>query len=414
MASHMMRPMTRDVTAVEDDASAMGFGEFVALMALMMSLVALSIDAMLPALPMIGADLEVASPNDSQLIIAILFLGLAIGQMLYGPLSDSTGRKPAVLLGLALFGAGCLLSILASDLTVMLVGRLLQGLGLAAPRVVSLALIRDQYAGSAMARVMSFVMAVFIFVPMIAPALGQAILWVAPWRAIFVTFLALALVTCSWFMLRQRETLSVDRRVPFSLARIVRAVWEVCSRRDALGHTVTAGLVSGAFIGYLISSQQILQQLYAQGDRFPLLFALLASCVGGASFLNGRWVLHFSMLFLSRAAAVAMSLLSVAFLGVIQPLADRPPLWMLMGFLMSILFCVGVLFGNLNALAMEPLGHIAGVGAAVVGSLTTFLSLPIGTLIGQSYDGTVQPLVAGFAACSLLSLAVLFWVGTES
>lgn len=386
------------------------FAEFVSLTALMMALVALSIDAMLPALSSIGADLGVESPNDNQLIVSILFLGLAVGQMIYGPLSDSRGRKPAVLLGFGLFGAGCLLSIVADGLPTMLAGRFIQGFGLAGPRVVSVALIRDQYAGDAMARVMSFVMAVFIFVPMIAPALGQMILWLAPWRAIFVSFLGLSLLICLWFMLRQPETLPQDRRIPFSMERIAGALKEICTSRVALGYTITAGFISSAFLGYLVSSQQILQQQYAQGDRFPLFFAALALCVGVASFLNGKLVLRYGMLPLTWAAVIVMCVLSAGFFTLFGILAGHPPLWLLMLFLMGTLFCIGILFGNLNALAMEPLGHIAGIGAAVVGSLTTFLSIPIGTWIGQQYDGTVLPLMAGFLACSLASAGTIFWV----
>ena len=215
-------------------------------------------------------------------------------------------------------------------------------------------------------------------------------------------------------MLRQRERC---RSIVALLSRSGvswGAIREICSSRVALGYTVTAGLISSAFLGYLTSSQQILQQLYAQGDRFPLFFALLALSVGVALFLNGKWVLRYGMFSLSRAAAILLCVLSIAFFGLLQTLAGRPSLWLLMGFLMSALFCIGVLFGNLNALAMEPLGHIAGIGAAVVGSLTTFISIPLGTWIGQSYDGTVLPLVAGFAGCAVLSLGVLSWAGAES
>ncbi|MEM6796864.1 MAG: multidrug effflux MFS transporter [Acidobacteriota bacterium] len=387
------------------------FREFVALMALMMSLVALAIDVMLPALARIGQDLGVSAQNDNQLILSVLFLGLALGQMVYGPLSDSRGRKPAVLAGFALFALGCLLSILASDLSTMLVGRFLQGLGLAGPRVVSVALIRDQYEGPGMARVMSFVVAVFIFVPMIAPALGQLILEVAPWRAIFVCLLALGSLICLWFMVRQPETLAAADRVPFSLGRTAAAVREIASIRASLGYTLTAGLVSGAFLGYLTSSQQILQQLYAQGDRFPLLFAALALCVGAASFLNGRLVLRFRMQALAKFATTALCLLSLLGLALFAAQGGKPPLGLLMAYLAVALFCVGILFGNLNALAMEPLGHIAGLGAAVVGSLTTLLSIPVGTWIGRGFNDTVLPMLLGFALCAALARGVLQWTG---
>ena len=388
--------------------SGLPFGEFVTLMALMMALVALSIDAMLPALPAMGADLGVAAANDNQLIISILFLGLAFGQMLYGPLSDSVGRKPAVYLGLALFVIGCLLSIMAVDLRWMLVGRFLQGLGLAGPRVVSVALIRDQYEGRAMARVMSFVYAVFIFVPIVAPALGQAILWVAEWRAIFVTFLVLTVLIWIWFAMRQGETLSAEARVPFTTRRIVGAVREICGHRAAFGYTVTAGLVSSAFLGYLSTAQQIFQQQYGLGDRFPLVFAALALAVGSASFFNGKVVMRFGMQLMSTWSLRVLTGLSILFSLGTYALGGLS-FWWLMLYLAISLFCIGILFGNLNALAMEPLGHIVGIGAAVVGSLVTFISVPFGVLIGRSYDGTALPLLVGFAVCALLSMLTMRW-----
>jgi DHA1 family bicyclomycin/chloramphenicol resistance-like MFS transporter len=195
--------------------------EFVALMALMTSLVALSTDAMLPALPLIGGDLGVRNPNNNQLVLSVFFLGVTVGQMLFGPLSDSAGRKPAIYAGLVLFMLGCLLSIIATDFPTMLAGRVLQGIGVAGPRTVTVALIRDQYEGPAMARIMSFVMTVFILVPVAAPMLGQGLLFVADWRAIFVLFLALAVLALGWFALRQPETLPAERRNALSLGLAV-------------------------------------------------------------------------------------------------------------------------------------------------------------------------------------------------
>ena len=387
---------------------ALPFGEFVALMAFMTALVALSIDAMLPALPEIGTALGVEHANDAQLIVSVLFLGLAVGQMLYGPLSDSTGRKPAVYLGLGLFIVGCAVSMVASDLTVMLGGRFVQGLGLAGPRVVSVALIRDQFEGRSMARVMSFVMSVFIFVPTIAPALGQVILWLAPWRAIFATFLALGLGIAFWFGLRQPETLAPEARRPFSMGGALRAIREILGHRVAFGYTMAAGMVSAAFLGYLSSAQQIFQQLYGQGDLFPAYFGALALFIGGASFLNARWVMGLGMSYLSGRAVVVLTVWSALFYGLGTALGGQMPLWLFVVYQAGTLFCVGILFGNLNAQAMEPLGHIVGIGAAVVGSLVTFVSVPFGVWIGHAYDGTVLPLIAGFALCGAAAWAFMF------
>ena len=388
---------------------ALTFAEFVALMAMMMALVALSTDAMLPALRTIGEDLAVERENSVQLIVSFLFLGLAVGQIAYGPVSDSVGRKPAIYAGYALFIAGCLLSIFATNFSVMLAGRLLQGVGVAGPRSITLALVRDQYEGRAMARVMSFVMMVFILVPVIAPTFGQAILLIASWRAIFGALLALALLTVIWFALRQPETLTAKRRIPFSIRRIWKAIVEIFNHRIAFGYTLAAGLVTGAFMGYLNSAQQIFQEQYGLGTKFPLYFAVIALALGGASFTNGRLVMRYGMRMLSTWSVLALVTLSIAFSLFAFIVGGQPSLAFFMVYLMASFFCVGILFGNLNALAMEPLGHIAGVGAAVVGSLSTFIAVPIGTVIGQGYNGTVLPLVGGFAILSLLSMLVMRW-----
>ena len=377
---------------------------------MMTSLVALSIDAMLPALPEIGRDLGVQRDNDNQLIISLLFLGLAGGQLIYGPISDRTGRKPAIYAGYGLFIIGCLLSLLATSFPMMLVGRVIQGIGVAGPRIVTIALVRDQYEGRAMARVMSFVMTVFILVPIIAPAVGQGLLLVAHWRAIFGLYLGLALMTGLWFALRQPETLSPDRRIPFSWRRIAAAIREILANRIAFGYTLAAGLVSGAFIGYLNSAQQIFQDQYKLGPQFPLYFAILALSLGSASFLNARLVMRYGMRPLSSRSLLAMAGFSILFGAIAYVLAGHPPLWALMTYFLLTFFCVGILFGNLNALAMEPLGHIAGVGAAVVGALSTLISLLLGTLIGQGYNGTVLPLVGGFMILSIASGIVMRWI----
>lgn len=384
-------------------------GEFVVLMALLISLVALSIDAMLPALSEIGGELGVQRSNDSQLVVSGLLLGLAAGQLIYGPLSDSVGRKPAIYGGLVLFAIGCLLSIASWNFSAMLAGRFLQGLGAAGPRIVTIALVRDQYEGRAMARIMSLVMAVFIIVPAIAPALGQGVLLFAHWRMIFVILLLLALVAFIWFGLRQKETLAASLRRPLSLRGIAKGVLETLAERCALGYTLAAGLIFGAFVGYLNSAQQIFQELFALGEQFPLYFGALALAIGGASYLNARLVMRHGMRPLSWRALQVLSGLSLVYFGVAYVAAGQPPLWTLMVWGISAFFCMGILFGNFNAMAMESMGHIAGVAAAVVGSLTTVISLILGTWIGQIYDGTVLPLVGGFTVLGVGALLVMHW-----
>ncbi len=389
------------------------FLEFVVLVSMMMSLMALSIDAMLPALPQIGSDLNIQNANDRQLIVSTIFLGVAVGQFIFGPLSDKTGRKPAMYIGYSLYICGSLLSAFASTFPMMLFGRLLQGIGISAPRAVLLALVRDLYEGRLMARVMSFVMTVLLLIPMLAPTLGQAILLRAGWRSIFFSFVLIALITILWFALRMPETLSPEKRTRFSLQRIINSTLKIIKIRLAFGYTLSAGLISGAFLGYLNSAQQIFQEHYALGERFPLFFAIIALSIGVASFINARLVLRFGMRFLVWWSLIAILGLSTLTLGITAMTSGQLPLWLVTAYLMSIFFCVGILFGNQNSLAMEPLGNIAGIGAAVVGSFSTLISIPLGTFIGRSYNGTVVPLIIGIALLSGISLAVVNWTETK-
>ena len=389
--------------------------EFVPLIALLMSLVALAIDAMLPALPAIGRDLGAPRPNDVQYVITSLFLGLGIGQMIFGPLSDRIGRKPAIHAGLVLFMIGCVVSFFASTFEAMIAGRVLQGIGVAGPRIVTVALVRDQYEGRLMARLMSFALAVFILVPTVAPALGQGIQWLGGWRAIFGTFFAAGAVAFAWFALRQPETLSPAHRRPFSPRAIARAAVEVLRIRAALGYTLATGFVFAPFVAYLSSAQQIFQEAYRTGALFPLYFGVLALAIGGASLVNGRLVVRHGMRRLSKAAMVSIASISlVAWAGAFA-FDGLPPLWLFMAYLLAVFLCIGLVFGNLNALAMEPLGHIAGVGAAVVASLSTFISVPLGALVGQSFDGTVYAQVGSFAVFGAGTYAAMRWAeGGES
>jgi DHA1 family bicyclomycin/chloramphenicol resistance-like MFS transporter len=388
----------------------MGYGESLVLMALLISIVALSVDTMLPALPEIGADLNVRNANDVQLVISFLFLGLSVGLLFYGPLSDSLGRKPVLFAGIAIYIFGCTLSILSISFSTMLAGRILQGLGSAGPRTVVLAVVRDQYEGRAMARIMSTIMSIFIMIPIFAPSIGQGILLVAGWRAIFAFLLFLALIVLAWFGWRHPETLSPRHRLPFSFKKIAMALVEVCCHRIALAYTIVAGFIMGAFLGYISSAQQVFQDLYGKGLLFPLIFGILGLSVGSALFFNSRIVMHLGMRKLVDRAMAGLAAISSAYIVIVCFYGGRSPFWMLMAFFLVAFFCVGFLFGNLNAIAMRPMGHIAGTASAVVGSLSTFLAVPIAFVIGHLYNDTTLPLVGGFAFLSTASLCILRWV----
>jgi DHA1 family bicyclomycin/chloramphenicol resistance-like MFS transporter len=225
---------------------------------------------------------------------------------------------------------------------------------------------------------------------------------------IFALLLSLALIVLIWFGMRQQETLTPEQRTPFSLRRIALAVGEVCRNRCTLGYTIAAGLVFGAFLGYLNSAQQIFQSQFDVGTRFPLYFAALALSLGCSSIVNARFVMRYGMRLLSWHALRALTIVSAGFFVFAWTMQGNPPLWTLMTWGPIAFFCLGLVFGNFNAMAMEPLGHIAGVGAAVIGSLATMISLLLGLVIGQSYDGTVLPLVGGFAILGLFSVAVMY------
>jgi len=383
--------------------------EFIPLMAAMQALTAMSIDAMLPSLGQIGRDLNVANPNDVQFVITAIFAGMIIGGLVGGPMSDSSGRKAAIYCGLGSYILGSLIALTAVSFPMLLAGRLLQGFGASIPSVVSIALLRDLYVGRAMARVMSFSMSVFILVPIVAPIIGQAVLLMGGWRLIFAMFVAIAALVTLWFGIRQPETLAREKRVPFEAGRLLAATREVLTNRSAMGFSIASGILFGAFLGYLSSSQQIFQETYALGRAFPFYFASLAAAIGLAMFLNGTLVMRLGMRKLTNFALTAIAGLAIICLPLVLATAGKPPLWALMIYLWCTFLCVGFLFGNLNAMSIQSLGHIAGVAAALINSLRFAVGMPLGVLIGRAYDGTVSPLVAGFAVLASIALVITKW-----
>lgn len=396
------------------DLKQLGWVEFAALMAFLISMVAMSIDIMLPVIDVVGKELGAPDANAAQKIVLFLFVGLSFGQLLYGPISDTTGRKPAILSGFVIFIAGTLLAIMAKDFNTMLAGRFLQGLGAAAPRIVTMAIVRDLYSGRAMAQVISIIMGFFVLVPALAPAIGQGIIMVAEWRMIFYVLLSQAVICALWFGLRQPETLRPEFRRTLSLTNLLKGALEVLNTRISFWYTLAAGVIFGAFVGYLVSSPQIFEDLFGITDTFPLYFGSLAIAIGGASIFNARLVVRLGMRRLCISALSLQAILSLVFFAIAFSHDGLLSLPLFMVWAGSSFFMMGFLFGNFNAIAMEPLGHIAGIGSAIVGGGSSFVSLGIGWAIGNAYDGTVIPLIGGFALLGIISIAIMKWADRES
>ena len=383
--------------------------EFIVLVALLNAMVAMSIDTMLPAIGTIAAELGAADPNSRQFIIVIFFAGMTIGTLIYGPWSDSIGRKPAIYAGLVLYAVGAILCILSTSFPMMLIGRFVQGFGAAAPRIVSIAMVRDGSSGAAMAKIMSFVMTVFMLVPILAPSAGQLVLFVASWRMIFVGFLVMGLIAGVWLWLRQPETLPRDRRSSLSPRVMGAAAAEVMRHPVTIGYTLAVGSIFGSFICYLGTSQQIFAEQYDQGEYFAVWFGVFAVAIAIAMLLNAKLVMRYGMRDLSKWALRASILLSALFLLAGVLMQGHPPLWMLGAYLFANFFCSGILFGNYNAIALEPMGRIAGMAAAISGALSSLVAIVTGSIVGQMYDGTVVPLAAGFTVLGLAALALTEW-----
>ncbi len=390
------------------------FLEYVAMVAMVTSIGAMGTDLMLPALDEIGRELGAENANDVHFIVTTFFLGMAGGQLIVGPLSDSFGRKPVIYAGYGVFVIGCLISVATENWYVMLASRALQGLGAAAPRIVVVAMVRDEYQGRAMARVMSMVMAAFIIVPIVAPAMGQGLIYAGGWKATFAGLIVLAIIVSLWFGSRQPETLAVEDRRAFRIREIRKGIIEIVRTRVAFGYTLATGFTFGMFLGYLGSAQQIFQVTFGTGDLFVVYFALSAVSLGTASLLNASLVMRLGMKKLTWWALSGLTGLSLAFWATLPLFEGVPPLPIFLIWQLSTFFCVGIIFGNLNTLALDPLGHIAGLGAAFVGSIATFISLPLAAVIGQRFDGTVVPLVAGFAIYGAIACAIMNWTKRSS
>ncbi|WP_240794010.1 multidrug effflux MFS transporter [Pseudorhodobacter turbinis] len=387
----------------------MGQPEFIAMIAMLSATVAFAIDSMLPALPTIAAELSPQAPNNAQLILTSFLLGMGLGTFIVGPLSDSYGRRPIIILGTLLYCGGAVAAYFAPTLETMLLSRIVQGLGAAGPRVVSLALVRDLYKGREMARVVSFAMMVFSLVPAVAPLVASGIISAFGWRSIFVTFILFSLASMAWLLIRQPETLSAEARRPFRAKPMWAALREVLSYRTILIAIAVQALIIGALFGTLSSAQSIFEITFDRGASFPLWFALVAVCAGSASPTNAMLVQRMGMRYMITRTLVAQIVLSGSMLvltvsGLLPEGLTFPAfvVWMIGVFAMA-----GLTLGNLNALALESVGHIAGMAASVSGAIATIVAVLLAAPLGLAFNGTYLPLVGGVAVMAVVAMGLM-------
>ena len=380
--------------------------EFIVIMAALMSLVSLAIDALLPAMTNIGDTIGITDATNNQLLITMIFLGLGFGQLISGPLSDSFGRKPIIYIGFIVFAFASLICVFSTSLEMMIVGRIAQGIGLSAPRTISIAMIRDRFSGNYMAKVMSFVVAVFILVPVVAPALGKIMLDLYGWKSIFYSQLLFGLAVMLWLWKRQPETLKKENKRDFKLSLLIAGLKEFIKHKNAVIFTFFSGCITGSFMVYLSASQLIFEQQYNLKDEFPFIFAGIAFFIGIATFLNGTFVVRLGMFKLVSIFTIIFTLIPFVYIFLYSG-ETNPSIYVLVTFFGLQFFAIAFLFGNTRALAMEPIGHIAGIGAAINGFVSTIMAVPIAMLIGSFINTTALPLFIGFFVCGVIALLLI-------
>ena len=389
----------------ESSAFPIGPREFVAMMASLMALNALAIDAMLPAFPAIGESFAIVDANQRQFIVSSYLLGMGIGSLFYGPISDRFGRRAVLLAAMGLYAVFALLCALAPSFDILLALRFAQGMSAAALGVLAVSIIRDRFVGDGMARRMSMVFIVFMAVPVIAPTLGQLVLYVSSWRAIFVLLAVMASIVSTWVWLRLPETLPPEQRSEIRPRAIASAWRTVMFNRIGLFYILAAGTVMGALFGFLNSSQQVFSETFGVPDIFPYAFACVAGCMAIASYSNSRIVERFGARRVSHTALISFILLSIGQSAASQ--MSPEPLGLFLVLLALNMGMVGFLGANFGSIAMEPFGHVAGTASSFQSFIRTILAALIGAWIGQQFNGTSLPLTLGFLVCGLLSLLLV-------
>lgn len=396
---------TADVLPRVSPHPGMGPKEFIGIIAAMMAVNALAIDAMLPALPQIGASLGVTEENQRQLVITAYLIGFGVAQLFYGPLADRFGRKKVLLVGLGIYALFSGLSTLTTSLDQMVVTRFVQGVGSAAARVLAVSIVRDCYSGRQMARVMSISFIVFIAVPVIAPSVGQAIALFAPWQWIFLILGLFGLGLAIWATIRLPETLPPERRVPIALPAVGRAFYAVATNRACLGYTLAAASIFGGLFGFINSAQQIFVDVFQTGHTFPLIFAGIALFMAASSFLNSRIVERLGMRVVSHSAMLGFTAFGMIHAAI--SLSGHESLLTFVVLQALMMFCFGLVASNFSSMAMDPVGHYAGTAASFQGFVTTLGGALLGFFVGQHYDGTAVPLTVGYACFGVVSILIV-------
>jgi DHA1 family bicyclomycin/chloramphenicol resistance-like MFS transporter len=385
------------------------YWELVTMVALLMALNAAAIDVFIPALQEIGATLGVTDENTRQLVITSYVLGFGAAQIVYGTLSDRFGRRPVLFAGLGIYVLASFAAIFSPTFGVLLAFRALQGVGAAATRVIAVSIVRDCFGGARMASVMSLVMMVFMTIPVLAPNLGQIIMAFGSWQEIFVVTGVVGAAALVWSALRLPETLHPEDRRPLTVKRTAEAFRIVLTNRRAFGYTLATALIFGVLFSFINQAEQIYTKIYDIGPAFTLYFSMVAIFMAAASFTNSKLVERLGMRRLSHGALVAFTVLSVLQLVISTVLGGIMPFWLFLG-MMTLTFCMfGFIGTNFNALALDPLGHVAGTASSVLGFMQTLGGGLLGALIGSFYDGTLLPLYAGFSVLSLGSLACVYY-----
>lgn len=376
------------------------------MIAMMFATVAFSVDAMLPALPAMTEELGLAEPGRAPLIITVFMGGLGLGTLVAGPLSDALGRKPVFYIGLAVYLSGAAMAGLSQSFEWMLVWRFVQGLGAAGPRIVSVAIIRDLFHGREMARIMSLTLMIFLIVPALAPAMGALIAEFFHWRMIFTAFVGFGLIMGLWFSLRIEETLPPDARRRLSVAGLTGALREMFGMRLFQISLTVQTLVMTTLFGVLTMVQPIFDQTFGKDDSFPYWFGAIALLSGVSSLLNASLVGRFGMRRLVTAAMVAQVVMStVALILIWEPSPISFAVYVVWQF--GVLFQAGMTVANLNAIAMQPLGHIAGFAASVLSAISTICAAALASPLGLFFDGTPRPLIISALVLTCLAMILM-------